>query len=177
MEADVEQAQTAIRFSDPWAEAQRNASDRYSEFLDRAFAAMLSAKPNAKLQKVWDRADSLRGRVDDGRERLDEAAGRRLKRAIQIIREERVNLDAYQIELTEQESAARDLVGEVMQASYRDVVGELANLVTRSEVGLLDVAWAIQEVESEEIRRLETTRDRDLRELDRVLDQAMEDGR
>lgn len=175
MEAEVGQAQTAIRFSDPWAEAQRQASDRYSEFLDRAFTAMLAAKPSKTLRKLWDRANSLRDRVDAGRERLDEAAGRRLKRAIQIIREERVNLDAYQIELTDQEAAARDLVGVVMQASYRDVVGELANLVTRSEVGLLDVAWAIQEVESEEIRRLETTRDRDMRELDRVLDQALED--
>jgi hypothetical protein len=67
------------------------------------------------------------------------------------------------------------LVGQVMQASYRDVVGELANLVTRSEVGLLDVAWAIQEVEAEEIRRLETTRERDLGELDRVLRQAMQE--
>ncbi|MFV8750778.1 hypothetical protein ACNOYE_09525 [Nannocystaceae bacterium ST9] len=176
MEAEVEQAQTAIRFSDPWAEAQREAGDRYSEFLDRAFAAMLSAKPNAKLQKLWDRANSLRERVDDGRGRLDEAAGRRLKRAMQIIREERINLDAYQVELGEEKASARELVGEVMQASYRDVVGELANLVTRSEVGLLDVAWAIQEVESEEIRRLETTRDRDMRELDRVLDQAMGEG-
>ncbi len=171
LEAEVEQAQTAIRFSDPWAEAQREAGDRYSEFLDRAFTAMLGAKPNAKLQKLWDRANSLRGRVDDGREQLDESAGRRLKRAIQIVREERINLDAYQIELSDQEAVARDLIGQVMQASYRDVVGELANLVTRSEVGLLDVAWAIQEVESEEIRRLETTRDRDMRELDRVLDQ------
>ena len=64
-----------------------------------------------------------------------------------------------------------------MQASYRDSVGELANLVTRSEVGLLDVAWAIQEMEAEEIRRLEQTRDRDMRELDRVIEQALEDER
>lgn len=177
LEAEVEQGQTALRFSDPWAEAQRDASDAYSEFLDRAFAAVQQTKPNAKLQKLWDRANSLRTRVDEGRDVLDGAAGRRLRRAIQIIREERVNLDAYQIELVEQKDKARELVGTVMQASYRDVVGELANLVTRSEVGLLDVAWAIQEVEAEEIRRLETTRDRDMRELDRVLDQAMGEGR
>jgi tetratricopeptide (TPR) repeat protein len=177
LEAEVEQKQTALRFSDPWAEAQREACDAYSEFLDRAFAAMVQAKPNAKLQKLWDRANSLRTRVDEGREVLDDAAGRRLRRAIQIIREERVNLDAYQVELVEEKDKARELVGTVMQASYRDVVGELANLVTRSEVGLLDVAWAIQEVEAEEIRRLETTRDRDMRELDRVLDQAMGEGR
>lgn len=177
MEAEVEKAQTAIRFADPWAEAQRAAVEDYSVFLDQAFAAVLEANPDAAARKVWDRANSLRGRIVEGRERLDAAAGRRLRRAMQILREERVNLDAYKEELEAKRGETRELVGDVMQASYRDVVGELANLVTRSEVGLLDVAWAIQEVESEEIRRLETHRDRDLRELDRVLDQGLqEDG-
>lgn len=176
MEADVERAQTALRFDDPWTAAQRIAIDEYSAFLDRAFAALQQAKPNANAQKVWDRTNTMRSRVAEGRGRLDNAAGRRLRRAIQILREERVNLDSYAVELTDKQTEARGLIGQVMQASYRDVVGELANLVTRSEVGLLDVAWAIQEVEAEEIRRLEQNRDRDLRELDRVLDQAMGDG-
>jgi hypothetical protein len=176
MEAEVERAQTAIRFDDPWGAAQRAAVDQYSEFLDRAFAALVQAKPNADMQKVWERTASMRTRVVEGRERLDNAAGRRLARAIQILREERVNLDNYKEELTDKTAETRGLVGQVMQASYRDVVGELANLVTRSEVGLLDVAWAIQEVEAEEIRRLETARERDLREIDRILDQALEEG-
>src|SRR5690606_14798384 len=144
--------------------------------LDRAFAALQQAKPNNTAQKVWDRTNAMRSRVAEGRGRLDNAAGRRLRRAIQILREERVNLDRYATELSGKKTETRELVGAVMQAGYRDVVGELANLVTRSEVGLLDVAWAIQEVEAEEIRRLEQTRDRDLRELDRVLDQALGDG-
>ncbi len=176
MEAEVERAQTAMRFADPWATAQRVAVDEYSAFLDRAFAALQQAKPDADVQKVWERTNAMRTRVAEGRGRLDNAAGRRLRRAIQILREERVNLDNYKTELTGKKAEARTLVGEVMQASYRDVVGELANLVTRSEVGLLDVAWAIQEVEAEEIRRLEQHRDRDLRELDRVVDQAVEDS-
>jgi tetratricopeptide (TPR) repeat protein len=176
MEAEVGQVQTSLRFDDPWATAQRTAVDEYSAFLDRAFAALLQARPDAKAKKVWDRTNSMRTRVAEGRERLDGAAGRRLRRAIQILREERVNLDLYKDELSGKQGEARVLVGEVMQASYRDVVGELANLVTRSEVGLLDVAWAIQEVEAEEIRRLEQNRDRDFRELDRVLEQGMEDG-
>jgi tetratricopeptide (TPR) repeat protein len=175
--ADVERAATALRFADPWAAAQREAVEQYSAFLDRAFTALQDARRDGDAQKVWDRADTLRTRVVEGRDRLDSAAGRRLRRAIQILREERVNLDNYQEELTGKKSEARVLVGEVMQASYRDVVGELANLVTRSEVGLLDVAWAIQEVEAEQIRRLERSRDRELRELDRLLDQALGDGR
>jgi tetratricopeptide (TPR) repeat protein len=173
LEADIERVQTALRFADPWAAAQRSAINEYAAFLDRAFAALMQAKADASAQKIWDRSNSLRERVVEGRERLDNAAGRRLRRAIQILREERVNLDRYKLELEAKKGEARELVGEVMQASYRDVVGELANLVTRSEVGLLDVAWAIQEVESEEIRRLETTRDRTNRELERVLDQAL----
>ncbi|MCA9701553.1 MAG: hypothetical protein KC431_28795, partial [Myxococcales bacterium] len=175
LEAEAGKVQTTLRFSDPWAEAQRAAVDEYAAFLNRAFTALLQAKADSGAQKVWDRANSLRDRVAEDRDRLDAAAGRRLRRAIQVLREERVNLDAYKVELEEKKGETRELVGQVMQASYRDVVGELANLVTRSEVGLLDVAWAIQEVESEEIRRLETHRERDLRELDRLLDQAFEE--
>ena len=177
LEAEVERAQTTMRFDDPWTDAQRAAVQAYTEFLDTAFAAILEAKPDADAQKIWSRADSLHTRVAEDRGRLDNAAGRRLERAIQILREERVNLDAYKVELNEKKGEGRVLIGEVMQASYRDSVGELANLVTRSEVGLLDVAWAIQEMEAEEIRRLEQTRDRDMRELDRVIEQAMEDER
>lgn len=175
LEADIERVQTALRFADPWASAQRSALNEYAAFLDRAFVALMQARADGSAQKVWDRTGSLRERVVEGRQRLDNAAGRRLRRAIQILREERVNLDRYKLELEDKKGEARELVGEVMQASYRDVVGELANLVTRSEVGLLDVAWAIQEVESEEIRRLETTRDRETRELQRVLDAALEE--
>lgn len=176
MEAEVERVQTMLRFNDPWAAAQRLAVDEYSAFLDRAFAALQQARPDQSGKKVWDRTNSMRARVVAGRERLDNAAGKRLRRAIQVLREERVNLDNYAEELTGKHAETRVLIGQVMQASYRDVVGELANLVTRSEVGLLDVAWAIQEVEAEQIRRLEQSRDRDLRELDRVLMQALEDG-
>jgi tetratricopeptide (TPR) repeat protein len=175
LEAEVDEIHTTLRFSDPWTEAQRLALDEYSAFLDRAFAHLQQARADKNAQKVWDRCNSLRERVAEGRRRLDNAAARRLQRAMQILREERANLDAYALEYDQKHDETRTLVGQVMQASYKDVVGELANLVTRSEVGLLDVAWAIQEVEAEEIRRLETTRERDLGELDRVLRQAMEE--
>src|SRR5690606_34424272 len=100
MEAEVERIQTALRFDDPWTAAQRVAVDEYSAFLDRAFAALQQAKPNANAQKVWDRTNTMRARVAAGRGRLDNAAGKRLRRAMQILREERVNLDNYAEQLT-----------------------------------------------------------------------------
>ena len=91
MEAQAEEIHTALRFSDPWAEAQRLALEEYSAFLDRAFAALTQARSDNNAQKVWDRCNSLRERIADGRQRLDNAAARRLARAMQIMREERVN--------------------------------------------------------------------------------------
>ena len=88
--------------------------------------------------------------------------------------QERANLDRYLVELGSYTEDTRVLAGEVMQASFHDVMAEVSNLVTRSEVGLLDVAWAVQAAEAEEIQRLETERARDLKEVDRVLEEALE---
>jgi hypothetical protein len=67
------------------------------------------------------------------------------------------------------------LVADVLAASYSDVVTELGSLVLRSEVGLLDVAWAMKEAETDEIQRLEIERDRGLREIDRAIEMGLED--
>ena len=89
--------------------------------------------------------------------------------------EERANLDRYKTELGVVKGNGSELVANVMDAAYQDVVGELGNMVMRSEVGLLDVAWGMKEVETDEIQRLETERDRDMRELDRAVEMGLED--
>ena len=43
------------------------------------------------------------------------------------------------------------------------------------QVGLLDVAWAMKQSETEEIERLEIARDRDLREIDWAVEVGMEE--
>jgi hypothetical protein len=124
---------------------------------------------------AWAEAAKLRAQVRGVRQIIDQAALDRLKRAIVILKEERLNLDRYRTEMIAMQGRTRQLVGEVMQATTRDVVAELQNLVVRSEVGLLDVAWAIQEVEAEEIRRLERDRARDVSHVDALLEQALEE--
>src|SRR5690606_15200629 len=94
---------------------------------------------------LWSRVEKLQARADGARVALDRAAGARLQDAIRILVEERANLDRYLVELRGTKTTTKTLVGEVMAAAYEDVVGELANMVMRSEVGLLDVAWAMKE--------------------------------
>ncbi len=162
-----------LRFHDPWRRARADAFTSYRSHLDRMYRALSTRDPQADA--LWRRALGLAQRIETGRNALDRTAAVRLRFAMGVLVEERANLDRYSEELELQRGRTRDLVGDVMHASYRDVVAELENLVIRSEVGLLDVAWSMKEVEADEVRRLERDRERDLRDLDTALQQGLED--
>lgn len=172
---EIDRVGTGLRFDAPAKQRRRKVVTEYASFLDRFWAKAQIATEDREARVAWAEAGKLRAQVNGLRRLIDRAALDRLKRAIVILKEERVNLDRYRSEMIAMQSRTRGLIGEVMQATTHDVVAELQNLVVRSEVGLLDVAWAIQEVEAEEIRRLETQRDRDVREVDALLEQAMEE--
>jgi ribosomal 50S subunit-associated protein YjgA (DUF615 family) len=108
------------------------------------------------------------------RVKVEVAAAKRLAAAIVVLREERANLDQYAGEFAELGPRANATVGETTAAAVRDVRGELRYWTLRSEVGLLDVAHAMQAGEQDEAERLERTRDQAIKELDRALDQVME---
>ena len=169
---ELDRLRTGLRLDAPALQAQRSLLVQYGAFLDDIWS---QAKPSAAELGVWNEVRTLRLQIDAARRVVDRAALARLSRALVILTEERRNLDQYLVEMKALEGSTRTVVGEVMQATTRDVVGELQNLIIRSEVGLLDVAWAIQEVEAEQIRRLEVERDRDLRQVDALVQEAMEE--
>lgn len=175
VDAEIERLQTRLRFYDPWAGKRRKRTAEYSDFLDDMYGQTKSAKVDEEVDDLWQQARVKETKIDDTRDLLDDAAGRRLERAVIILKEERVNLDKYLIEATALGDDTGELVGKVMQASYKDVLSEVENLVTRSEVGILDIAWAIKESENEEVKRLEGQRNRDVSEIDRILDQGLEE--
>jgi len=162
-----------MRFEDPWAAEERGAIATYSRYLDLMMEELVRSTKAKQENAAFRRVKSAEGRIAEARGLLDQAAGKRLVRAIAIVTEERDNLDRYRLEINGTNEETRVLAGEVLEAAINDVIGEVLNLVTRSEVGLLDVAWSIQESEMEEIRRLDMNRARDLREIERNLDQGL----
>ncbi|MGB1698727.1 MAG: hypothetical protein ACPHRO_02155, partial [Nannocystaceae bacterium] len=173
IENALEALRTRMRFEDPWAAEERRAIAAYSRYLDQMMDELTrTTKAKAELT-AYRRIKVIEGRISEVRGLLDQTAGKRLVRAIAIVTEERDNLDRYRAEIDGTNEKTRVLAGEVLEASINDVIAEVLNLVTRSEVGLLDVAWSIQESEMEEIRRLDVNRSRDLREIDRHLEQGL----
>ncbi len=171
----IASAQSALRYEDPLRQARAKAVLEYRRYLAALYAALTKSGARAEVDTLWKRSQSLHARTDKARGELDRTAGGRLEGAVVILTEERANLDAYLGELTGKKSDTKGLVADVLAASYSDVVTELSSMVLRSEVGLLDVAWAMKEAESAEVQRLEIERDRQLREIDRAVEMGLED--
>ena len=171
----IARAQASMRYEDPLLEARRVALAAYREHLARMHAALSQAVSDPEAQTLWQRSHALHARGDQTRGSLERAAASRLQDAMAILVEERANLDRYLVELTGAKTNTKEVVAQVLESAYRDVVGEVANMVLRSEVGLLDVAWSMKEAQTEAIHQLEVERDRDMRELNRAVDMGLEE--
>jgi TolA-binding protein len=171
----VGRARAGLRFANPEDDGWRRAASAYQQHLSRMHAALAKVAPDAEAAALWRRTHAWQAAAGGVREALDAAAQKRLAKAMLVLAEERANLDLYRAELDATRGRTKDLVAEVMSATYRDVVSELHNQVMRSEVGLLDVAWAMKEAESDEVHRLELERDRTLGELDEAVKMGLEE--
>ena len=171
----IRRAESAMRYHDPIREARRQVLTTYRTHLSNMYGALSRARKDPESDTLWKRVKALEDRGEKARASLHRAGAARLQSAVKILVEERANLDRYLVELQGVRGNTKALVADVMAAAYRDVVGELGNMVLRSEVGLLDVAWGMKEAETEEVQRLELERDRDLKELSRSVDMGLEE--
>lgn len=174
IEARLVRVETRLRYDDPLFEVRAAAKAAFRDWAQAVFAR-LAAKADPETKALWNRAIGLVAAAEASRQALDRAAAVRLKFAMRVLAEERANLDAYLAEFEKLQARTKDTVSTVLAAGYRDVVRELRTLVLRSEVGLLDVAWAMKEMEQKAVERLEQERTRNLQELDRLLEAGLEE--
>lgn len=175
LRARVGHARAIVRFTDPLLGTRRSALNSYRTFLNSAVDGAAKAVNDPAVINLQARMQRVDVRLAAARSKLEAAASKRLAAAIVVLREERRKLDDYAAELGELRERALDTIGQTTAAAVRDVGAELRYWTTRSEVGLLDVAWAVQHAEQNEAERLERSRDQGFKELDRALDQVLED--
>ncbi len=175
LRARVGHARATLRFTDPLHTTRRAELTRYATYLAGALDAAARSANDADVNALLVRMRRVEARLAAARSKLELAANKRLAAAIVVLREERQNLDQYAAELADVRERSLATVGMTTAAAVRDVGAELRYWTTRSEVGQLDVAWALQHAEQDEAERLERSRDQGLRELDRALDQVLEE--
>ena len=175
LRARLTHARSTLRFTDPLLATRRAALDAYRVYLTAALDGAARSAADPAVNALLVRMRRVDARLQGARDKLEVAANKRLTAALVVLREERQNLDQYAGELRELGERAYPTIGQTTAAAVRDLGAELKYWTTRSEVGQLDVAWAVQHSEQDEAEQLERTRDQGLRELDRALDQVMEE--
>jgi TolA-binding protein len=168
-------ARATVRFTDPLLATRSAALAGYRGFLTSTLDGAAQAVADPAVTALLTRMRRVDARLASARNKLEAAAGKRLAAAIVVLRDERRTLDDHAAALGELRERALATIGQTTAAAVRDLGGELRYWTTRSEVGLLDVAWAVQHAEQDEAERLERSRDQSFKELDRALDQVLED--
>ncbi len=117
--------------------------------------ARLMSQSNRATQSL----DTINGTIDSI---VNEALGE-IRSALS---EEKAHLASYRREFINYEKESHDLGGEVLVLSFQNVSNKFYDILVRSDVGIVDVAWSLKETAEDSLKRLNLDQARERRTLD-----------
>ncbi|HET9625727.1 MAG TPA: tetratricopeptide repeat protein, partial [Kofleriaceae bacterium] len=135
----------------------------------RALAGMLGRSKDrdqsARIAALADRAGRLAEQLAQTERQIDQAVDQGLAEARDALAEARTMLAAYKTELAASEADVHEVGGSVLGASFASVKDKFYDIVIRSDVGNVDVAWSQKSDDDDELKRLNLSRQRELKQL------------
>ncbi|MBL0218897.1 MAG: tetratricopeptide repeat protein [Myxococcales bacterium] len=139
-------------------------------------AASRDTGKSKKLVSLGDRAARIAEQLDQTEKQIDAIVDTAMAAAKTTIAAERTNVDAYKTELAEYEIESRAVGGTVLGASFKNVKAKFYDVIVRTDVGAIDVLWSQKEDADDDLKRLNLSRSRELKQLKDefkdILDQA-----
>jgi tetratricopeptide (TPR) repeat protein len=112
-----------------------------------------------------DQAARISASLEQADQQIDSMIGQGLEDVKRMIADERKNIAGMRVQLGEYEQEVRTLGSEVLGYSFKTVKDKLDDIVVRSDVGNVDVAWSQREDTDDDLKRLNLARARDLKQL------------
>ncbi len=140
----------------------------------RSLRQQLVAAQNAEHQgfasqgrasSLGDQAARLAIGLEQTDAQIDQLIARGLEQLNATLATERQNVVEYRQLLAEYETEARGAGAEILAASFKDVKAKFYDVVIRTDVGNVDVAWAQKEDNDDDLKRLGLAKSRDLKQL------------
>jgi TolA-binding protein len=136
-----------------------------------------SLSSRGRSSQAIDRAARLAMQLAALDQQIDASIGQGLAQIKLQLADERKTLAGYQAELASLEKEARDDATAVLGKSFEIVKVKLDDIVTRTDVGNVDVAWSQKEDLDDDLKRLNLARSRELKQLkDEFKDILIESG-
>jgi tetratricopeptide (TPR) repeat protein len=135
----------------------------------RALAGMASSSRNPsksqELVTLGDRAARIADQLEQTDSQIAGTVEQGISKAHVQLLDARRELGSYQQELVGYEAESRTLGGQVLAGSFKDVRDKLEDVVIRTDVGTVDVAWSRKEDSDDDYKRLGLARARELKQL------------
>jgi outer membrane protein assembly factor BamD (BamD/ComL family) len=141
------------------------AQDSEHRLLAGFAAASRDTGKSRKLVALGDRAARIAEQLDQTERQIDGIVDTAMVAAKVTISEERKNVDAYKAELAEYEIESRAVGGTVLGASFKNVKAKFYDVIVRTDVGAIDVLWSQKEDSDDDLKRLNLSRQRELKQL------------
>lgn len=154
----LQQARTARR-------ALKTAQDNEHRLLAGFTAASRDAGKSKKLAALGDRAARVAEQLDQTEQQIDQIVEGAMQQAKVTIQELRKLVDEYKAELAQYELESRAVGGTVLAASFKNVKAKFYDVIVRTDVGAIDVLWSQKEDSDDDLKRLNLSRQRELKQL------------
>ncbi len=118
------------------------------------------------IDRLYQRMDRVEASLDGRDTAVREAADLRAENIRTQVGIESTRIEGYQQALTQLETEAEDVVGAVTYQNFLSVQRRFYDLVLRSDVGDIDVAWAVREEHRTRVEMLTLDRSHELQALD-----------
>ena len=133
---------------------------------ERAILKGLGAQSDPQIETAFRRTAEIEGMLDLDDHEVDLIVAERVGHMRTVLNEETAKLVGYRTRLAEMEKDSEEVVGGITLENYRNVRKRFYDLVLRSDVGVIDVGWAVREEHRMRGETLSRQRSRDLKSLE-----------
>jgi tetratricopeptide (TPR) repeat protein len=130
----------------------------------------------ARGDELFRRLAAAERRLDERDGEIERVADERVADIRRQIDEESRRIVGYQQALAELDREAEEVIGAVSYQSFRQVQRRFYDLVLRSDVGRIDVAWAVREEHRMRVEMLTRERQREIQALDDEFREIMDES-
>ncbi len=169
----LESARLGVGVGDDRYRRQGRIREEYNRLAERE--AQLGGG-GGRGEELLRRLGATERRLDQRDGELERVANERATEIRRQVDEESQRIVGYQQTLAQLDTEAEDVVGAVTYHNFRLVQRRFYDLVLRSDVGTIDVTWAVREEHRMRVEMLTRERQRELQALDDDFREIMDDS-
>lgn len=130
-----------------------------------------------RMEGVLSRCDAIERQLNEFDKRVDGQVDVRLATVRRYLATEKEELHSVNSKLDSIVDESKTLGGGLAQAMFTKVADKFYDLVVRSDVGIIDIAWGLKDQKTSAVTRLTNQKNQELKALDEDFRKVLEDDK